>query len=235
MNGTKGSNGTSCFIASDVDGVVTLQCGEGDNSKTTKLYKAMCGTKPYDPEVRTCENQVLWGKCGDGKINEETQFCGDDGKPYDLCGGKPYDTETRTCEGGKIIGKCGEKTYNVATEVCHDDANSEVWKLCGTVPYDPKTKVCDEKTNTIIDKVLEKCGANTYDPDNEFCDDREGENVIYKKITVTGFDYFGSSYSATWMAENLRYKPSTEGSLCRDDDDSDYFYSVRCIMIENND
>ena len=93
------------------------------------------------------------------------------------------------------------------------------------------------------------------------------------------------------MAENLRYKPSTEGSLCRDDDDSDcskygrfytfdaanpaaanpegenicpegwimptiidyvdlvkalvnstamithydYFYSVRCIMIENND
>ena len=217
-NGTKGSNGTSCFIASDVDGVVTLQCGEGDNSKTTKLYKAMCGTKPYDPEVKTCENQVLWGKCGDGKFNEETQFCGADEKPYDLCGGEPYDTETRTCEGGKIIGKCGEKTYNVATEVCHDDANSEVWKLCGTEPYNPKIKKCDEKTNKVTFKLLEKCGENFYDPkNNEFCDDREGEDVVYKKVTITG-SIEGQTYSRTWMAENLRYMPSTEGSLCRDDD-----------------
>ena len=217
-NGTKGSNGTSCFIASDVDGVVTLQCGEGDNSKTTKLYKAMCGTKPYDPEVKTCENQVLWGKCGDGKFNEETQFCGADEKPYDLCGGKTYDPATQICKDEKdVFGSCGKKMYNVATEVCHDDANSEVWKLCGTEPYNPKIKACDEKTNTIIDKVLEKCGVNTYDPENEFCDNREGEDVVYKKVTITIYD--GEiAYSRTWMAENLRFMPSTEGSACRGDD-----------------
>ena len=171
-NGTKGSNGTSCIIASDVDGVVTLQCGEGDNSKTTKLYKAMCGTKPYDPEVKTCENQVIWGKCGNGKFNEETQFCGDDGKPYDLCGGKTYDPATQICK--------------------------------------------DEKA---VDRQHIPCGKNTYDPDNnEFCDDREGENVVYKKVTITG-SIEGQTYSRTWMAENLRYKSAY--SKCREDDDSD--------------
>jgi uncharacterized protein (TIGR02145 family) len=206
-NGTKGSNGTSCFIASDVDGVVTLQCGEGDNSKTTKLYKAMCGTKPYDPEVRTCENQVLWGKCGDGKFNEETQFCGADEKPYDLCGGKTYDTETRTCEGGKIIGKCGEKTYNVATEVCHDDANSEVWKLCGTEPYDPKTKVCE--SGSVSDR-FKICNGIEYDSEYEFCAVRdEIVERLYKKVTIT---VESENYSRTWMAENLNYQ--TENSWC---------------------
>ena len=168
-NGTKGSNGTSCFIASDVDGVVTLQCGEGENSKTTKLYKAMCGAKPYDPEVKTCVDQVIWGKCGDGKFNEETQFCVD-GTPYDLCGGETYDPNTQRCKDGKAVDK-----------------------------YRP-------------------CGDNLYDPENnEFCDNREGEDVVYKKVTITVSD--GEiAYSRTWMAENLRYMPSTEGSLCRDDD-----------------
>ena len=47
-------NGTSCNIVSDKDGVVTIQCGEGENAKTTELYKAMCGTKPFDPETHFC-------------------------------------------------------------------------------------------------------------------------------------------------------------------------------------
>lgn len=78
----------------------------------------------------------------------------------------------------------------------------------------------DEKTKTIIDKYPEKCGGKTYDYENEFCDIRVGENVVYKKVTITG-SIEGQTYSRTWMAENLRYKPSTEGSLCRDDYDSD--------------
>ena len=53
-NGTNGENGTSCNIVSDKDGVVTIQCGEGENAKTTELYKAMCGTKPFDPETHFC-------------------------------------------------------------------------------------------------------------------------------------------------------------------------------------
>ena len=53
-NGTNGENGTSCNIVSDKDGVVTIQCGEGENAKTTELYKAVCGTKPFDPEKLSC-------------------------------------------------------------------------------------------------------------------------------------------------------------------------------------
>ena len=52
--GADGENGTSCNIVSDKDGVVTIQCGEGENAKTTELYKAMCGTKPFDPETQFC-------------------------------------------------------------------------------------------------------------------------------------------------------------------------------------
>ena len=44
-NGTDGSDGKNCEIARDTNGVITLTCGED----TTMLYKAMCGTKPYDP------------------------------------------------------------------------------------------------------------------------------------------------------------------------------------------
>ena len=51
---TNGENGTSCNIVSDKDGVVTIQCGEGENAKTTELYKAVCGTKPFDPEKLSC-------------------------------------------------------------------------------------------------------------------------------------------------------------------------------------
>ena len=53
-NGTNGENGTSCNIVSDKDGVITIQCGEGENAKTTELYKAVCGAKPFDPETQFC-------------------------------------------------------------------------------------------------------------------------------------------------------------------------------------
>lgn len=54
LKGNPGENGTSCNIVSDKDGVVTIQCGEGENAKTTELYKAVCGTKPFDPETQFC-------------------------------------------------------------------------------------------------------------------------------------------------------------------------------------
>ena len=53
-NGTNGENGTSCNIVSDKDGVITIQCGEGENAKTAELYKAVCGAKPFDPETQFC-------------------------------------------------------------------------------------------------------------------------------------------------------------------------------------
>jgi uncharacterized protein (TIGR02145 family) len=52
-----GENGTSCDIVSDKDGVVTIKCGTDANAKTTTLYKAMCGTTPYDPAEKFCDDR----------------------------------------------------------------------------------------------------------------------------------------------------------------------------------
>ena len=60
LNGV-GTNGTSCDIDSDVDGVVTIKCGTDATAPTATLYKAVCGTTPYDPAKKFCDtrdNQV---------------------------------------------------------------------------------------------------------------------------------------------------------------------------------
>ena len=54
-NGADGSDGKNCEIARDTNGVITLTCGED----TTMLYKAMCGTKPYDPAKQICDTRDM--------------------------------------------------------------------------------------------------------------------------------------------------------------------------------
>lgn len=57
--GEVGKDGSSCSIVNDEDGVVTISCGEDDDAETTMLYKAMCGSTPYDPALAFCEGGVL--------------------------------------------------------------------------------------------------------------------------------------------------------------------------------
>jgi uncharacterized protein (TIGR02145 family) len=52
-----GTNGTSCKIANDEDGAVTIQCGEGTNVTEAVLYKAVCGSEPYDPTKKFCDTR----------------------------------------------------------------------------------------------------------------------------------------------------------------------------------
>ena len=54
-NGADGSDGKNCEIARDTNGVITLTCGED----TTMLYKAVCGTKPYDPAKQICDTRDM--------------------------------------------------------------------------------------------------------------------------------------------------------------------------------
>jgi uncharacterized protein (TIGR02145 family) len=54
-NGADGSDGKNCEIVSDLNGAITLACGED----TTMLYKAMCGTKPYDPAKQICDTRDM--------------------------------------------------------------------------------------------------------------------------------------------------------------------------------
>ena len=73
-SGAPGVNGTSCKIASDSAGVVIVKCGEGEDADSTKLYKAMCGPEPYDPDEAACYDGKLYS-CKGKPLNPSTHFC----------------------------------------------------------------------------------------------------------------------------------------------------------------
>ena len=58
-SGAQGANGVGCSIESDVGGVITIVCGEGANATRTEIYKAVCGSIPYDPAEGSCANGIL--------------------------------------------------------------------------------------------------------------------------------------------------------------------------------
>lgn len=95
-NGTDGEDGTSCNIVSDENGVVVIQCGEGENAETTKLYKAMCGADPFDPADKFCYAAELYNLCG-GKVYDPSKYYCSDEVVYDRCNGNEYDHETLFC------------------------------------------------------------------------------------------------------------------------------------------
>ena len=49
--------GTSCKVAKDEGGAVTIQCGEGTSVTEATLYKAVCGSEPYDPTKKFCDTR----------------------------------------------------------------------------------------------------------------------------------------------------------------------------------
>ena len=75
-NGSNGADGKGCSAIDNSDGTVKVTCGEGEGATTTTVYKAVCGTEPYDPEKAFCS----------------------DGELYDLCGGKMYDPKKQFCD-----------------------------------------------------------------------------------------------------------------------------------------
>ena len=114
----KGNTGKGCKILdSDEDGVVVVRCGEGDNAKTTKLYKAMCVDKPYDPETLFCHDSKLYDKCGTESYNPNDKFCFKE-KLYSKCGLDSYDPEKQFCYDSELYDKCEGEVYNPVKEFC---------------------------------------------------------------------------------------------------------------------
>ena len=52
-NGTNGQDGTSCAYVDNGDGTVSIKCGDADAG--VMVYKAVCGTTPYDPATQFCD------------------------------------------------------------------------------------------------------------------------------------------------------------------------------------
>lgn len=189
--GAPGASGASCKIASDKDGVVQLQCGEGENATTTKLYKAMCGTLPYDPETSLCKEGQVYFKCGNDTYDPKKEFCYENQK-YDFCENDEYNPSEKFC------------------------VNNKLYDLCNGSDYDPVEYECK---NGVPVQRPDVCGGITFDPDLAFCAEftTSGTKVkqVYKKVTITmldDHDWVNVVYSKTWMKENLKY--DTEGSYC---------------------
>jgi len=80
--GDDGVAGTSCKIASDVDGVVVIKCGDGENADSVKMYKSICGYTPFDPEKALCLNGEVFS-CNGKPYNPNKQMCDErDGQVY---------------------------------------------------------------------------------------------------------------------------------------------------------
>ena len=141
-NGKDGSRET-CRIADDKDGVVTLECGEGESAKV-KLYKATCGDSPYDPKTRFCYYN-----------DEERAF-----SVHKLCGGKTYVPGNDSCDNVTVLKLCkkdctleGECTYNRYDEEyqeCKNGLVDDIVKHCGSEEYTGKNKFCAMKGETVM-------------------------------------------------------------------------------------
>lgn len=100
IQGAAGTAGQSCLIVNDEDGVVTIKCGDGDNADSTKIYKAVCGTTPFDPSKSGCYDNKIYS-----------------------CNGKPYNPHESLCDtrdgqiyATKLIGKYTWMTENLNFE-----------------------------------------------------------------------------------------------------------------------
>lgn len=58
----------------DHSGEVLIICSAGELSDTTRLFKAMCDTVPYDPAKQFCYEHYLYS-CGGEPFNPATHYC----------------------------------------------------------------------------------------------------------------------------------------------------------------
>ena len=127
-NGSNGSDGSSsmgssdCTSEDDGNGVVTVTCGAAG---PMKMYKAMCGADPYDPEKKFCVLGKLYDKCNGKTYVINREFC-NNGVVAELCAeykktkNSGYTfvanravTEDEFCWVGIVTPKCGGEEFNV--------------------------------------------------------------------------------------------------------------------------
>lgn len=209
-NGESAASGNGCKFDEAEGGVVTITCGE--DSPVT-LYKAMCGTVSYDPEVDACIVGYL--SCGvnvddlKGVSFESDEF---EEKYFD----KFYDPQTSFCRDGLIYDFCEGKSYDPAKQYCMND--SLIDAKCKGVDYSPLKDHC------VDDQLVEnpECKGVKYFPETQYCS--KGEIKFY------GY-YFDEFYAPVhlyktveignqeWFAENMNRV--TKDSKCVENDADD--------------
>ncbi len=94
-DGEKGESGEDCTVLDDGNGTVKVACA----SDTTILYRAICGSTPFEPTKQFCSDGQLYS-CGNLPFDPTESFCYNDGTKDSivaLCGGSVYDIFEFTC------------------------------------------------------------------------------------------------------------------------------------------
>ena len=98
--------GVGCSFDDDGDGTITVKCG--NNTEGVKVYKAVCGITPYNPDEKTCLDVDI----ENGNIKAVLA---------PLCGGKPYNPEDPDIESNEIayyLSSDSKQTCNTSYEPC---------------------------------------------------------------------------------------------------------------------
>ena len=174
---TDGDDGSDCVLKEGKNGQIDVKCGQ----KTTTLYKALCGSDPFDPETQFCVDNKPYPKChkadnnlgeflnNDGTYDVSEFFCDKIDLLLRLCGALSvtYDYSTQFCGKFNPIDRCKEVAEGVdpdalnngvfseTTHFCH---NGVLWKNCGG-----------------FDNLGH--GGVVYNPDEQFCSS-DGDNAL---------------------------------------------------------
>ena len=132
--GESGDDGVGCSLKDDGDGTVTVTCGDGDDATTATLYKAVCGTKPYDPLKSFCSEGELYS-CNDKPFDPKKHYClkvtRDETDIYSV---EDLLTDPRDNQVYKIVEICNNETSTCQTWMAENlnySVNPNVQSWCG--------------------------------------------------------------------------------------------------------